>query len=126
MFWNIIFSVFLLGLFSFLFIFPQTKTNKNDFNPDVSYEMVKKGALLIDARSPKEFSERHIHGAINIPHNIIKDKLSEIEKRLEGDKNKAIVVYCQSGNRSEIVKKELQKHGYKKVINHGGIDAWKK
>ena len=126
MFWNIILAVLFFGLIGYLFILPKSTASKNDFNPDLSFELVKNGALLIDARSPEEFGAEHIEGAINIPHNKIEDKLSEIESLLEGDKNKAIVIYCQSGRRSEIVKKALQKQAYKTVINHGGIDSWKK
>jgi phage shock protein E len=123
---NILFIIFTLVTLGCFFMFSNISTSDQDFDSELSYDLVKKGALLIDVRSPEEYSLEHVDNAINIPYDEIKDNLSEIDQRVDNDKNKAIVVYCKSGQRSAIAKKVLQDHGYKKVINHGGIDSWKK
>ena len=78
---------------------------------------ISKNALIVDVRSPEEFIEKHITGAINIP-------LPEIEKRISefGNKKREIVVYCHSGRRSKMAQDILKKAGFTNVENGGGID----
>ena len=75
--------------------------------------LIKQGAIVIDVRSPQEFAEGHIPGAICIPeYNIqreIRNKVPNI--------NSLIIVYCDSGVRSKNAQKRLQKMGYKQVYN---------
>lgn len=77
---------------------------------------IAQGALVVDVRTPEEFKAGHYEGAINIP-------LAELEKNIKlfGDKEKPIVVYCRTGNRSGKAKIILEKYGYKNVINGGGL-----
>jgi len=84
-------------------------------------KMISQGALIVDVRTPEEFSSGHVNGAINIP-------LAEIEKKLSlfGDKNKPIVVYCRTGNRSSRAKKILERNGYTIVENGGGLKDMQK
>ena len=98
----------------------------NDFNPEYSYSLVQKGALLIDVRSEEEFNESHIEGAIHIPHTKISREKDLLVKLTEGKKEKDIVVYCRSGARSQAAKESLLKMGYLNVVNHGGISTWKR
>ena len=80
-------------------------------------ELLSKGALLVDVRSPKEFKSGHIPNAINIPaENIASDK------RLLGG---PVVLYCKSGMRSAGVLKKLNAKGNTEVYNLGGISKWK-
>ena len=65
---------------------------------------VKKGAPLIDVRSPGEFNSGHLPGVINIP-------LGEIETALPRrmkDKNQVLLLHCQSGMRSGVAMKKLK------------------
>jgi hypothetical protein len=55
-------------------------------------DLVAKGALLLDVRSPGEFAGGHIDGAISIPVQELVGRMDEL-----GDKSGEIVVYCQSG-----------------------------
>lgn len=80
-------------------------------------QLIKDGALLIDARGPQEFAGGHIEKAVNIPHNMIAQKISEHA----GDKSRSIVVYCHSGGRSAMAVHALKKAGYTQVENGGGI-----
>jgi phage shock protein E len=79
-------------------------------------EWIAKGALIVDVRTPGEFNSGHYKGSINIP-------VDDVEKNLVkfGDKNRLIVVYCRTGNRSGKAKAILDKNGFKNVINGGGL-----
>jgi rhodanese-related sulfurtransferase len=77
------------------------------------------GAEIIDVRSEQEYAEGHIDGAINIPEYKINLNITNVLK----NKNKEIVLYCQSGHRGKNAYKKLAKLGYKNVYNlYGGLD----
>ncbi len=82
-------------------------------------QLVDQGALLLDVRTPAEFSSGHIEGAINIPIGDLKSRLNELDQA-----NAGIVVYCQSGGRSAIAKKMLERNGFENVHDLGGIGQW--
>ena len=77
--------------------------------------------LLIDVRSPQEFAQGHIPGAVNMPHENINDYISE----LEGHKDKPIIIYCQSGRRAKLAMKVLQKLDFSEVMHlEGDMLGW--
>jgi rhodanese-related sulfurtransferase len=77
-------------------------------------EFVKKGAIIIDVRSPGEFAGGHIKGAKNIPLNEIGAKINEIKKL-----NKPVIACCASGMRSSQATSILKQNGVD-AINGGG------
>ena len=92
---------------------------------DVNIEELKekqvKGAIIVDVRSSQEYLEGHLKGSINIPYYEINKNVNNILK----DKNKEIVLYCQSGERSLQAYKKLINLQYKNVYNlYRGIDNW--
>ena len=93
------------------------KWNREIDEKDIGLEDLKKlqeeGTMIIDVRSPQEYKEGHIDGAISIPEYEIKRKIENIIS----DKNKNIVVYCSSGGRSKKAQKQLKKLGYSQVYN---------
>jgi phage shock protein E len=82
---------------------------------------VKQGAFLLDVRSPGEFAEGHLAGAVNVPVQELEATLSS----LPVDRNREIVVYCRSGMRSSRARAILLKAGYSKVEDLGGMSNWK-
>jgi len=79
-------------------------------------------ALILDVRAAADFKSGHIKGAKNIP---LSDFASSVEK-LAADKDKPVLVYCNSGNTVTRAIKLLKKAGFEKVNNlEGGIAAWK-
>jgi len=81
----------------------------------------KKGVMLIDVRTDKEYNTGHIPGAVHIPLADVGAKAKKIKK------DKEIVVYCQSGNRSIWAIKRLMAMGYTNLWNlKGGYNAWKR
>ncbi|MBI4400990.1 MAG: rhodanese-like domain-containing protein [Nitrospirae bacterium] len=81
-----------------------------------------KGFFLIDVRS----SQEHVTGVIpgtdmNIEFREIRARHREIGAKLDDH----IVVYCQSGHRSNIAAETLADLGYKYVYNvSGSMNAW--
>jgi phage shock protein E len=85
-------------------------------------ELVQSGALVIDVRTPGEFSGGAVKGALNIPYDEIARKISNVES----DKSRPIIVYCRSGARSGAAKKSLDRAGYTQVVNGGGFSKVRK
>ena len=79
-------------------------------------EAMAAGAMLLDVRTPAEFSEGHLKGAVNIPVDDLAAKISAV-----GPKDKPIVVYCRSGKRSARAKGMLKDAGYEKVFDLGAM-----
>lgn len=93
------------------------RLDKMDFNYDEAMEIYKRNnALLIDVRTPEEYREKHIDGAINIPIYEIDNIKNEII-----DSNKVILLYCKTGKRSKIVKQILMQNGYKNVYTFNAM-----
>ncbi len=76
--------------------------------------------ILLDVRTPEEFAEGHIPGAINIPNETI----GRDEIPLLPDKGQLILVYCRSGRRSKEASQKLADQGYTNVLEFGGIETW--
>jgi len=95
-------------MFSFLKKFLQKK-------PEVNYrELIAAGGQLIDVRTPGEYKQGHLKGAINIPLQTLEDNLSKIKK------DKTLIMYCASGMRSAAAKRVLTGKGFQSVYNGGG------
>lgn len=92
--------------------------------PEISVqEAVKKQSetLFLDARELREFEVSHIPGAIPAGY----DHFDIKQIKLPEDKNKAIIVYCSVGYRSEKISEKLIQAGYSNVSNlYGGLFEW--
>ncbi len=69
-------------------------------------DWVKNDAHLLDVRSIGEFSENGIEGSLNIPIEMLYQRLNELNK------NQKYVVFCRSGNRSRHALDLLKKQGF--------------
>ncbi len=83
-------------------------------------QAVTDGGLLLDVRTPSEFSAGHLEGAINIPVDQLQSRLQEI-----GDTDRSIVVYCASGMRSRSALNVLRDNGFSNVHDLGSMGNWK-
>jgi len=73
---------------------------------------------LIDVREEHETDIASIGGEL-IPMGDVMDNLDKISKE------KKVVVYCRSGNRSGVIVQTLEAQGFKNIYNmKGGILAW--
>ncbi len=81
-----------------------------------------KDVVVLDVRTPSEFMEGHIEGANLIPVQVFQ----YMKLGGKGIKDKKVLVYCRSGNRSVTASKWLESWGVKKVYNlKQGILEWK-
>jgi phage shock protein E len=85
--------------------------------PAKARECLKAGAKVIDVRSPGEFKQRHLPGAVNIPLDSLGDQIG----RHAPDKNQPLLLHCLSGGRSGIAKSALKRMGYTQCFNLGSI-----
>jgi phage shock protein E len=84
-------------------------------SPEAAQAYLKNGALVIDVRTPAEFSAGHLPNASNIP-------LQQIESGAPlplSDKNQVLLLHCQGGMRSAKAKKILSGLGYVNVFDLG-------
>ena len=82
----------------------------------------KPDAVIVDVRTPDEFSEGIIEGAINID---FKDP-SFVEEINALDKSKPYFLYCLSGKRSGDAAKQMDSLGFKSIyVLKGGYKNWK-
>jgi len=76
--------------------------------------------IILDVRTPEEFSAGHIPNAVNIPNESIG---TEVLPGLP-DLEQLILVYCRSGNRSKQASEKLAAMGYTNIAEFGGINSW--
>ena len=82
---------------------------------------LKKGMVLLDVCTDKEYERGHIPGAVHVPLSEIGDRVKKLKK------DKEIVVYCQNGSRGVWAIKRLMGMGYTSLFNlKGGFNAWKR
>lgn len=111
-----------LGLLA-AFILYRAFKNKN--LPSVTVSEAKsiqkaKSALFLDVRTSGEWASGHVQGAVHIPLQ----ELSSRHAELDNYKNKDIIVYCHSGNRSSSATQLLVKKGFKVKNMTGGYMSW--
>lgn len=80
-----------------------------------------KNVFLLDVRTPDEFSQGYIEGATLIPVQVLSENLT----KLHNVKNKKVIVYCHSGNRSIVASRILVENGFTPLNLKGGISQWK-
>jgi len=81
-----------------------------------------KGAVLLDVRTPEEFRERSLPGAINLPLATLGQSITN---RLP-DKQQVVLLHCRSGARSASAEKALRALGYTNAFNLGSFSQAEK
>jgi len=76
--------------------------------------------IILDVRTPQEYQEEHIEGALLIPDY----DLSSLADSKLPNKDEKILIYCRSGSRSRGAAKVLIDMGYTNVHDFGGIMSW--
>lgn len=70
--------------------------------------------MLVDVRTPEEYALGSIQGAVNIPLDDIRSRLSEF------DRSKKIYLFCQVGLRGYLAARVLKLNGYDRIFNLSG------
>lgn len=96
--------------------------------PEITPEKVmaaitaKENFVLLDVRTPGEYTRAKIAGSINVPVDEVADKVQTVIP----DKNAIVYVYCLSGSRSIPAVQIMQQLGYTHVYNMpSGLLAWR-
>ena len=103
-------------------IFAEAKERITQVTPQEVRDAIARGEdlALVDVREPNEWNLGHLPGAVHIPRGVLE---SAIETRVPRDRR--VVLYCASGNRSALVADTMQQMGYGKVSSlAGGFRAW--
>jgi len=77
--------------------------------------------LVLDVRSPSEYADGHVPGAINVPVG------SEIVRAVDDGRipaDKQIVAVCKSGARAAMATMYLRVRGFDVISLDGGTDSW--
>ena len=70
--------------------------------------------VIIDVREPAEFNSGHVEGAINVPLS----GFHQVPQAISGiPKDDEVILYCQSGNRSNQAMMLLRSWGFTNVTN---------
>jgi rhodanese-related sulfurtransferase len=80
------------------------------------------GFVLLDVRTPKEFGEERIEGAVMVDYlsPSFRDEMAKL------DRSKSYLVYCRTGNRTNGAVKVMRELGFRNVsVLPGGITEWK-
>ncbi|AOU99269.1 sulfurtransferase [Acidihalobacter yilgarnensis] len=79
-------------------------------------------AIVLDVRDDAEVREGMIGKPKHIPLASLGQRLVELDKH----RDKTVIAYCRSGNRSSQACRMLRKAGFEKVVNlRGGMLAWR-
>ncbi|MDQ6970404.1 MAG: rhodanese-like domain-containing protein [Mariprofundus sp.] len=91
-----------------------------------AYERWQQGAtssdpfVFLDVRTPGEFADGHVPGAINIPVQVLQERLNEVPK------DKQVYLHCEAGGRSAKAAKMLLKAGIDNFENMpAGMRGWR-
>ncbi len=89
--------------------------------PEVGVEALaeawRRGVRLIDVRSPEEFAEGHVPGAVNVP-------LEEVLASPQRFAGEELHVICRSGGRSLRAAEAVNAAGARSASVSGGTSAW--
>ncbi len=96
---------------------------KNSLTPAQATLLInREDALVIDVSEPDEYVAGHLPESRNIPSGRLEERIAELDKF----KDSPLIVVCQTGARSSVACKKLEKLGFTKAQNlAGGISAWR-
>ena len=112
--------VLAVGVLYLIWRFMPAKGISQITTSELKKELLDKNKQFIDVRTPEEFSQSKIRGFKNMPLNELANRVDSL------DKDRPVMVICQSGMRSSNAARLLKKKGFKEIINvKGGMNAWR-
>ena len=81
--------------------------------------LVAAGVKVVDVRTPAEFNKGHVPGAVNIPYDEVERRAGEL-----GPSTTPLLLYCQSGHRSEIAIRTLKGKGFTRLYDLRAYQNW--
>ncbi len=93
-----------------------------NYSPEETADKLKssRNVILLDVRTKAERDRQSIKGSLHIPLQELNSRADELNKF----KDKEIICYCQTGNRSVTAAVKLGKKGFNAANMKGGIVRW--
>jgi CRP-like cAMP-binding protein len=91
---------------------------ENIFPEEIALDTYMDDYVIIDARIPPEYEEEHIHGAVNVPIEILREKCAEF------DRSKKYITYCLNDSRGMVGAFLLKSRGFNAKCLRGGVSGW--
>lgn len=89
--------------------------------PAATRLMNSEDTLVLDVREDAEYKQGHLANAVHIPLGQLNQRIKELEQY----RDRNVVAYCRTGNRSNTAAGLLRRQGFGNVFNlAGGIVAW--
>jgi rhodanese-related sulfurtransferase len=89
-----------------------------EVSPSQAQQLIEAGAQLVDVRTDAEYAAGHIQGAVHVP-------LVDVRSEAAGlDREKPLVVYCRSGERSGMAADAFAASGWDAHSIEGGLLQW--
>lgn len=122
--WYVFFIAAISGLMLLWPLVAENVSGLKKIDPQSAVQLMnRRHAMLIDVRDATEVLAGKIAQAKHIPLADLVGRVSELSKQ----KEKPVIVYCQSGARSAAACTLLQKNGFTEVYSlDGGLLAWEK
>jgi rhodanese-related sulfurtransferase len=117
---TIIVALFLTGFYEGS-VGPDAAMLKQYLPPEKLKELVDKpdsSIWIIDVRPASAYQKGHIPTAKSLPSSTILARLGELPR------DKYLILYCETGVRAHGVMKQLEKHGYTRLMVWGGVSRW--
>jgi rhodanese-related sulfurtransferase len=115
-----------IGLAIFFFVLRPVLFGGSRVKPEEAAEQLKTGkAVLIDVRESDEWAESGVaEPAVLLALSDLRGERKQWKPFLEKNRDKTLLLYCRSGNRSGQAAAILAKEGFK-TDNAGSFSAWK-
>lgn len=108
----------------FIAVVDYRQANYREINSKDAVELIRNVApLVLDVRTPDEYSRGHLKEAVLIPLQQLQVRWREIADHTNQD----VLIYCATGNRSTVAAKILIDNGFKRIFNlRQGISGWER
>ena len=83
-------------------------------------DQMRESALILDVRTPREYSSGHIEGSLNIPHTELRERIDEVREAAQG---RPMAALCAAGVRSNIAYRILVGNGFDAFSLSGGTQT---
>lgn len=86
---------------------------------DTVYYIGRPDTLIIDIREPFEYRQGHLPSAVNVPYGDFEEGQRDVPK------DKLLLLYCDRGNLSLLLARDLSREGYMVKNIYGGLNAYR-
>lgn len=82
------------------------------------------GSVLLDVRTEEEYGIEHAAGAVLLPQEDLETMDEGEILEVLPDLDAPVLLYCRTGRRAALAAVKLEKLGYTRLYNLGGLNGW--